>query len=119
MNKVTAARTTALTGYFGIWLLMPTWYIWLAPSTHFTPAMAVTVLLIPLVFPLVGMLKGKTYTYEWGAYVSLLYFMHGIGETYSEPDQRLYGSLEIILSLMWFGGSILYTRYYVQRQNGI
>jgi len=117
MNKVTLTRTIALTGYFGIWILMPLWYTWLAPSTHFPAGMAVAVLLAPLVFPLIGMLKGKPYTYEWGAYVSLLYFMHGIGETYSEPDQRLYGSLEIILSLMWFSGSILYTRYYVQQKN--
>jgi len=111
MNKITLTRYTAMTGYFGIWLLIPLWYTWLAPSVHFPPGMAVSFLLTPLVFPLVGMIKGKPYTYVWSAYLSMIYFAHGIGETYSEPDQRLYGSLEILLSLMWFGGAIYYARW--------
>ena len=117
MNKLSLTRTVAMTGYFGIWILIPLWYAWLAPSTHFPAGMAVSFLLTPLVFPLIGIIKGKPYTYTWAAYISLIYFAHGIGETYSEPDQRLYGSLEILLSLMWFTGSIYYARYYAQRLN--
>jgi len=117
MNKVTMTRSIALIGYFGLWILLPLWYAWLAPSDHFPPGMAIAFLLTPLVFPLVGMIKGKPYTYVWGAYISLLYFAHGIGETYSEPDQRWYGGLEIILSLMWFCGAIFYARFFPQSQS--
>ncbi len=117
MNTVAVTRATAMIGYFGIWILLPLWYAWLAPSDHFPPGMAIAFLLTPLAFPLLGILKGNPYTYTWSAYVSLLYFAHGIGETYSEPDQRLYGSLEILLSLMWFGGAIFYARFYHQHKN--
>jgi uncharacterized membrane protein len=112
MNMKMLTRVTAMSGYFGLWILLPLWYGWLAPSTHFPPGMAIAFLLTPLVFPLLGIIKGTPYTYVWSAYVSLLYFMHGIGETYSEPDQRWYGSLEILFSLMWFSGAIFYSRYF-------
>jgi len=111
MKNTKLTRFIALAGYLGLWLLIPAWYGWLAPSDHFPPGMAIAFLLTPLVFPLPGMIKGKPYTHVWGAYVSLIYFAHGIGETYSEPDQRWLGSLEIFLSLMWFTGSIYYARY--------
>ena len=111
MKNIRLTRIMALSGYLGIWVLIPLWYGWLAPSDHFPPGMAIAFLLTPLVFPLPGMIKGKAYTHVWGAYISLIYFAHGIGETYSEPDQRWLGSLEILLSLLWFTGSIYYARY--------
>ena len=110
MNPYKLTRALALIGYFGIWILLPLWYGWLAPSVFFG-MLAIPFLCLPLVFPLVGLIKGKIYTHQWSAYVSLLYFMHGIVETYSEPDQRLYGILEILLSLMWFVGAIYYPRF--------
>lgn len=115
MTRVQLTRRIALSGYLGLWILLPLWYGWLAPSVHFPPGMAVAFLLLPLVFPLTGMLTAKPYTHVWGAYISLLYFAHGIGETYSEPDQRLYGALEILLSLMWFVGGIFYARFHAQQ----
>jgi uncharacterized membrane protein len=115
MNRVQVTRWIALTGYLGLWILLPLWYVWLAPSVHFPPGMAVAFLLFPLVFPLPGMIAGKPYTHVWGAYISLLYFAHGIGETYSEPDQRWYGGLEILLSMMWFFGAIFYARFHGQQ----
>lgn len=112
MSRVQLSRWIASIGYAGIWILIPLWYAWLAPSTHFSVAMSLGFLMTPLVFPLRGIIAGKPYTFVWSSYISLIYFMHGIGETYSEPDQRLYGSLEILLSLMWFTGAIFYARFY-------
>lgn len=116
MKMVQLTRLIAMTGYFGLWILLPLWYAWLAPSTHFPPGMAIAFLLTPLVFPLIGIIKGTPYTYVWSAYLSLLYFAHGIGEAYSEPDQRLYGALEILFSLMWYSGAIFYSRYFPKKQ---
>ena len=117
MNPYIVTRTLTLSGYFGLWILLPLWYGWLAPSDFFPAGMAIAFLCLPLVFPLMGLVKGKIYTHQWSAYVSLLYFMHGIGETYCEPDQILYGVLEIMLSLMWFCGAIYYPRYSAARNN--
>jgi uncharacterized membrane protein len=117
MKKSSIARNIALTGYFGLFPLILLWYTILAPSRHFGYTFPLIMLLVPLVFPLRGMLTGKLYTYAWTSFLSLYYFAHGVGETYSEPDERLYGSLEILFSIMWFVGAILYVRYSRQENN--
>ena len=71
-------------------------------------------LLVPLLFPLPGMLRDRSYTFAWSSFLSLLYFIHGIGEFYSEPEERIYAGLEILFSLLWFGGAIFYVRKYKQ-----
>jgi uncharacterized membrane protein len=45
------------------------------------------------------------------AYISLIYFIHGSIEAYANVGERLYASLEIILSLMLFFGATLYVRF--------
>lgn len=110
MNAIQRMQKVALVGYFGLWPLLIAWYAWLAPSTHFSVTMALGFLLTPLVFPLPGLLRGSTYTYAWSSFVSMLYFIHGVGEAYSEPSQRVYALLEILLSCMWFFGAIFFVR---------
>jgi uncharacterized membrane protein len=119
MNKSVIARYTALAGYFGLFPLVILWYTVLAPSQHFGFAFPLVMLLVPLLFPLKGMIKGNLYTYAWTSFLSLYYFAHGVGETYSEPDERLYGSLEILFSVMWFVGAIMYVRYKKQEKTAV
>jgi uncharacterized membrane protein len=40
----------------------------------------------------------------------MLYFVHGSIEAYSNPDERLYASLEVLFSLMLFLGAVGYVR---------
>jgi uncharacterized membrane protein len=108
--KRSIARTAAVAGYLGIWCLLSVWYGWLAPSPNLPIPVALGFLLVPLLFPLAGLLRGRPYTYAWSSMLSLLYFAHGVSEAYTLPDERLYGVLEIILSLMWFAGAIVYVR---------
>ena len=110
MNQPSTFRTVALLGYFGLWCLLPLWYGWLAPSPNVPLPAALALVLVPLVFPLAGLLKGKAYTYAWSSFLSLLYFALGVSEAYTLPAERLYGLLEVLFSVMWFTGAILYAR---------
>jgi len=114
MNRLHSFRLSVWTGYLGLWILLPLWYAWLAPSAHFGIGMPLFFLLVPLLFPLPGMLRDRSYTFAWSSFLSLLYFIHGIGEFYSEPQERIYAGLEILFSLLWFGGAIFYVRKYKQ-----
>ena len=76
-------------------------------------------LLTPLIFPLTGMIKGKKYTYAWTSFLAMYYFAHGVGEAWSDPIAKWYGMIEIVLSLMWFNGAILYIRLQKPRDTGI
>ena len=109
MSKAQVFRSVTLGGYFGIWLLLPAWYLWLAPATGL-PRTFIAFLLIPLLFPLPGLVRGRVYTYKWSLFLSLLYFLHGVGEAWTVPAERLYAGLEVGLSVLWFGGAIGYVR---------
>jgi uncharacterized membrane protein len=87
------------------------WNTVLAPSTRFPVALVLLVTVTPLLLPMRGLLDRKSKSCAWAAYVSLIYFLHGTAEAYVNADERLYASLEVMLSLMLFFGSAFYVRF--------
>ncbi len=110
MDRGGLARVVAQSGYFGLLALLVVWYAWLSPSPHFPVVIVLLFLVTPLLFPLRGILHGRPYTYAWTSYLALLYFIHGVGEAYATPSDRVLAGMEIVLSLMLFGGAIFYAR---------
>ncbi|MFI3187195.1 MAG: DUF2069 domain-containing protein [Methylococcaceae bacterium] len=102
---------TALTGFFGLFALLMLWNTVLVPSTRFPVALVLLVAVTPLLLPMRGLLDRNPRSCAWAAYVSLIYFLHGSVEAYVNADERLYASLEILLSLMLFFGSAFYVRF--------
>lgn len=100
----------ALAGFFGLFILLMLWYTLLAPPTTVPVALILLLTVTPLLLPMRGLLDGKLKSCAWAAYISMLYFIHGSIETYSNPSERLYASLEVIFSLMLFLGAIGYVR---------
>lgn len=112
MTGVRFARLLTLAGYFGLVALIGVWYGFLAPSTHFSLGLALTLLLLPLAFPLPGLLRGRAYTHAWTAFLALLYFTHGVVEAWASPVllQRRLALGEIVFAVMLFSGATLYAR---------
>jgi uncharacterized membrane protein len=100
----------ALCGFFGLFALLMLWNTVLAPSTRFPVALVLLVGVTPLLLPMRGLLDKNPRSCAWAAYISLIYFLHGTAEAYVNPDERLYASLEIVLSLMLFFGTAFYVR---------
>ena len=109
MDKLRRARIIALCGYFGLWLLLPLWYGWLSPST-LPLGLVLGVLVLPLLFPLRGLLQGRPYTYAWSSFLSLFYLIHAVLELYSSPQDRYLALLELLLSLSFYVGCVIYAR---------
>ncbi len=67
---------------------------------------------VPLLFPLRGVLKGNLYTLQWACMLILLYFMEGVVRVWSDPSQMsvLMAALEIVFSLTFYLCAILYLR---------
>ena len=65
-------------------------------------ALVLLVLVVPLLFPLRGLLHGRKYTFAWSCFLALLYFTHGVMEAYSDDITRPLGLLEIMFSSLWF-----------------
>jgi len=100
----------ALTGYFGLLLLLLLWNTWLSPPAKAPIAVMLIVLVVPLLLPLRGLLHGRLYTYRWVPFLALIYLALGIVTAYAQPEERLLGLLETAFSLLLYGGAFFYVR---------
>ena len=99
-----------LFGYFGTLTLLTAWYSWLAPATRFPTTLVLSVMLVPLLFPLRGLLHGRKYTFAWSCFLALFYFTHGVMEAYSSELTRHLGLLEVAFTSLWFVAAMVYIR---------
>jgi uncharacterized membrane protein len=85
------------------------WELWLAPLRMGGSWLALKA--VPLFLPLVGIIRGRTYTYRWGTMLILAYVAEGAVRLYTERgvSARL-GAIEVVLALAFFATAIAYTR---------
>ncbi len=86
------------------------WELWLAPLR---PGGSLLVLkTLPLLLPLMGILKGRRYTYQWAPMLVLAYFTEGVVRAWSDTGLSAWlGGGEVILSVTFFFAAIYYARF--------
>lgn len=104
-------RWTALIGYFGLLGLLLNWHTWYSPPVQVPRSLVLIVLLVPLLFPLRGLLHARPYTHRWASYLTLPYFAIGIDTAYTIQSEWFLAALQIFLSLLMFIGCIFFARY--------
>ncbi len=87
------------------------WELWLAPLRPGGSWLVLKV--IPLLFPLIGVLKRDVYTMQWSSMLILLYFMEGVVRATSDsgPSAMLAWG-EVALSCLFFFCVLAYLRPY-------
>ncbi|MEM7291771.1 MAG: DUF2069 domain-containing protein [Pseudomonadota bacterium] len=111
MQKKTAARWCTLLGYFGLLILLLNWHTWLSPPTEVPRALLLIVLVVPLLFPMRGLLHERAYTHAWTSFLALGYFALGIDIVYTSEIDRTLGVLQIVFSTLLFFGCVYFPRY--------
>ena len=98
-------------------LLCLAWELWLAPLR---PGGSWLVLkTLPLLLPLMGILKGRRYTYQWSSMFILLYFTEGVMRAWSDPQPAASLALiEIALSAVFFLAAIGYAKKTAPAKSG-
>ena len=85
------------------------WELWLAPLRPGGSWLALKAL--PLLMPLLGILRGRRYTYQWASMLILAYFAEGAVRAVAEGGRSAtLASTELALTLVFFGSAILYAR---------
>ena len=93
----------------GLIILGLMWELFLAPLRPNGSWLVLKI--IPLLFALPGILKGKRYTYQWASMLSMLYLSEGIVRAMTEKDlNSKLGGLEIVLSIIFFLSTIIYVK---------
>ena len=90
-------------------LLSLAWELWLAPLRPGGSGLVLKTL--PLLLPLMGILKGHRYTYQWASMFILAYFCEGVMRAWGDKglSQQL-ALLEVALSLIFFAAAVAYAR---------
>jgi uncharacterized membrane protein len=85
------------------------WELWLAPIR---PGGSWLVLkALPLLLPLMGILKGRRYTYQWAPMLVLAYFSEGVVRAWSEKGLSAWlAGAEVVLSVVFFFAAIYYAK---------
>jgi uncharacterized membrane protein len=109
-----AARGLALISYLALLGLILVWTTWIDPPQVVSISVALVILVLPLMFPLRGMLHGRRYTHAWSSLLALAYITIGITLGAAAED-RLYGVLITGASLAWFIGCLAYVKLDARR----
>jgi len=66
---------------------------------------------VPLLLPLLGILHGKRYTYQWASLFVLFYFTEGVVRAWSDVGLSAQLALiEVMLTLVFFVCAIFYAK---------
>jgi len=103
-------KHSALCSYFALIASLLSWILLAPHSDNFPIGSMLLLAMLPLLFPLRGLLHGKTYTHAWTSFLMLFYFSHGVGEAYSATEFYIYPWLEIIFSVSCFSCSIIFIK---------
>ena len=104
-----AAHWSAIFSLIALIFLCVLWEAWLAPLR---PGGSVVMFKgFPLLAPLFGILRGRVYTYQWTALLSLAYFTEGVVRAWSDRGLSQHLAwLEIALATALLASCVLYAR---------
>jgi uncharacterized membrane protein len=69
------------------------------------------VMLVPVLMPLGGLLRGDRRTHAWATFCVAPYFLYGLTEVIANPSVRAAAAAILFASLAWFVALIAYLRY--------
>ena len=119
MNPEKLFRALPLVSFFGLMITLLAWIL-IAPHAENYPVAAMLILgLVPLLFPMRGLLYGRPYTHAWTSFLMLFYFSHAVGEVYSASSLTLYPVLALICSSVCFCSTILYVKFNAKNKKAI
>ena len=98
----------AASALIGLIILCLVWELYLAPLRPEGSYLMLKV--VPLLFPLRGVLKGNIYTLQWSSMLVLLYFMEGVMRVWSDPNPLSVNMawIEIVLSFVFYVCALCY-----------
>ncbi|WP_258240502.1 DUF2069 domain-containing protein [Pseudidiomarina homiensis] len=107
--NIAGYRWLALVSYIGLlsWVLI--WQF----ATDFSQQSVLfksLVYVLPLLFPLLGIIRGKPYTHAWANFILMWYFLHSLTMLYIAPEQRWWAAIELLLTTLAFAGCTLFAR---------
>lgn len=104
-------RFLALFGYTGLLIWVVVWHFFLAVGDQYSELFLVLFWVLPLLFPLIGIVKGNPYTHAWANFVVMIYLLHSLTAIYTEDAEWWFALIELCLATMMFIGCSYYAKF--------
>ncbi|NPC55570.1 DUF2069 domain-containing protein [Caenimonas soli] len=113
-STVAITRWLAAGSLLALIVLGLAWELWLAPVRPGGSWLVIKVL--PLCFPLAGLLRNRMYTYRWVSLMVWIYFTEGVVRAYSDRGlSAQLAMIETVLCLVLFAACALHVRVRLHR----
>ena len=99
-------------GFALLFLLMPLSVLWLNPPKLGSQWVLLALLWGPLWFPLLGIIRGKAYTFAWANFIVMIYFVHSLTNLWVSSQLALFiAVIELLASCLMFAGCTYYAKF--------
>lgn len=99
-------------GFALLFVLMPLAILWINPPQLGSKWVLLALLWGPLWLPLVGIIRGKAYTFAWANFIVMIYFVHSLTNLWvSGHIALLLALIELLASCLMFVGCTYYAKY--------
>lgn len=99
-------------GFGLLFLLIPISVLWLNPPKLGSQWVLLGLLWLPLWLPLLGILRGKAYTFAWANFIVMIYFVHSLTNLWVSSNIALVLALvELFASSLMFVGCTYYAKF--------
>ena len=104
-------KKIALASYFSLLIFLPVWLFILSPSEGLSPLLTFCMFILPLLFPLKGLVQGNPYTYAWANFIVMLYFLHSLTTLWVSEQDTLWAAIELFFTSTLFISGTYYAKY--------
>lgn len=111
--RVKVSRLLAALGYFGLLACLIIYNGFIADLHGANPWVIASVVPLPLLIFLPGIVMGHIRTHAWLCFAINLYFIYGVLVCFT-PDQKIYGGLLVGTSVLFFLAALGYVRWSYQ-----
>jgi len=104
-------KQITLFGYFSLLFYMPFWLIFISDDTALSIPLTFVMFVLPLLFPLKGLVQGNPYTYAWSNFIVMIYFLHSLTTLWVSADEKLWAVGELFFATVMFIAGSYYAKY--------
>ncbi len=109
--STTTLKKVTLFGYFSLLIYMPLWLIVISGDSALSVPLTLVMFVLPLLFPLKGLVQGNPYTYAWSNFIVMIYFLHSLTTLWVSADEKLWALGELVFASIMFIGGSYYAKY--------
>lgn len=96
--------------YMALIAMQLLWHALLPPPNGSGSWALATIAVIPLLFPLKGVLAGSLRSMTWAGYLVMLYLVVGVMEAWANPPQRIPALVQVALVILFVGSVLAFSR---------